>query len=138
MSGSWYDDFLQLRAAVVRAVAMAWVADHPTPSGQDPDPRQPFRKEFLDNPLTAMNEWFGYECPFDLDLTVQPSDPDDPPDIFAPAYTGGWVGIDNTIRLYLPPPPAEKEQWAEALAAYNQKRSMFLSYPDSEIDPKSA
>lgn len=139
MSGtSWYDDFLALRAAVVRAVSLTW--EHPI-----------FRAAFVNNPLQAMYSFFGYVCPFDLgqpeptqmsqnwnltnNTSLQISDtwtnqsPDyDSPDIFAPGHTGGWIGIDNTINLYLPSPPQNSAEWAEALAAFNQQRPFLLSH----------
>lgn len=147
MSNSWYDDFLALRAAVVRAVSLAWVKDHPGPppyvQGVPDDPRKEFYSDFIskDNAVAAMKKWCNYDYPFETILNVTASydqkDPfaGGPPDAFLPEFTGGWAGVNNTIVLTLPPRPSDPTQWAEALAAYNQRRPFFLSYPSPKSDP---
>src|SRR5262245_36263722 len=139
-SHSWYDDFLELRAAVVRAVAISWATDK----------RQDFQDEFSNDPIAAMERWFHYYCPFNMGQNsnnnpynqmglqvykaqAQASDPP-PVDRFLPAHTGGWVGANNTIRLYLPTAPDNPDDHAEALAAFNQQHLFFLSYPQKKQD----
>lgn len=125
--GSWYDDFLALRAAVVRAVAMVW-AEADNLNGA----LKGFTEAFHKSATGAMHDWFGYQCPFDTNLTISSSPSPvtmvNPTDEFLPAYTGGWVGVNNTIELKLPLPPPDQSQWAEALAGYNQMRPFFLTY----------
>jgi len=109
MSDSLFDDFIHFRAAIERAVSITWNHER-------------FRTQFLENPLLAMNSQFGYDCPFDVTMKAKRAD-----DHFDPVHTGGWVGANNTVRLYLPPVPEDPKQKAEALATFNQDRVLFLS-----------
>ena len=118
MSSSRYDDFIDLRGAMVRAVALTW-----NPDGK-------FKQKFLENPLGAMQEAFDYECPFDLALQATESGPGNEHHYDA-LHTGGWVGTNNAVELRLPPAPA-KEQRAEALAAYNHDFIFFLREKSTE------
>ncbi len=106
-----FEEFVRLRAAIVRAVGMSWGNEE-------------FRAAFLKDPLQAMKDWFQYECPFSLDLTVTPSDEHNK-HCFNPSKTGGWVGLDTTITLVLPPAP-KADQRAEALGSYNLEHPLFL------------
>lgn len=115
MSSSWYDDFVMFRAAIERAVGRVWNDDA-------------FKAAFLKDPLQAMENQFGYRCPFHIAMRAKECH-----DKFEPTYTGGWVGGDDGVRFYLPPPPKDPRQRAEALAAFNQARIVFLApKPEAE------
>jgi ribosomally synthesized peptide (two-chain TOMM family) len=116
MSGSQHDDFMEFQAAIARAISIAWNDDN-----------NEFKKDFFDDPIGAMKKHFQYDCPFDVRMTANPSDEVSNPHHFDPTHTGGWVGTNNTIRLFLPPAPKDPKQKAEALAAFNQARVLFLS-----------
>lgn len=111
MSSSRYDDFINLRSVIVRAVSLTWK-------------NKGFEERFLKHPLLAMEQEFDYSCPFELDFKAKRSGPDNPHRYDAKT-TGGWVGTNNEVVLCLPPAPA-KEERAEALAAYNQQFIFFL------------
>ena len=108
-----YEDFMDLQAAIVRASARAW--------------REPsFQELCMNAPLEAIKEMFDGDFPFEhLSMTIKPSGPNNP-HYFDPAHTGGWVGKNDVVTFYLPPPPEDQEQRAEALAAYNQAGPMGL------------
>ena len=118
MANSRYDEFKNFRAAIVRAVAISW---------HD----RTFAEVFRSDPFAAMKKWFGYDCPYALKMNVKLSNENKNPHHFMPVETGGWVGTNNTIRLYLPPRPKDPAQRAEALAAYNQAYTLFLSDNES-------
>lgn len=107
------DDFVEMRAAIVRSVARCW---------SDPV----FRDRFKEDPVGMMKEAFGYEFPFDVEFVAQFSDKIKNPHHFDPVHTGGWVGRNNEIHMVLPPAPPV-EQRAEALAAYNADHLLFLT-----------
>ena len=107
------DEFVEMRAAIVRSVARCWA-------------NQGFEREFVADPIVAMKKTFNYEFPFDVDFKAVPSDAAKNPHYFDPEHTGGWVGRNNEIHMVLPPAPPP-EQRAEALAAYNASHLLFLT-----------
>lgn len=114
MSNSLYDDFNQLRAAIVRAASRSWQDEH-------------FKNAFVETPLQAMENGCGYQCPFNVGMKVKLSNPTTNPHWFDPVHTGGWIGTNNTVRLYIPPAPTDPKQKAEALATFTQAHSIFFS-----------
>lgn len=108
---STYQDFIYLRAAIVRSIGLAW---------RDED----FEKEFKANPKKAMKAKFGYKFPFDLDFDVKK---DNTKYNWTSATTGGWSGPNNVLSMKLPPKPDRQEDVADALAAYNFDRLNFMS-----------
>jgi len=109
--GSTFQEFIYLRAAIVRAIGLAW---------RDPE----FEKEFKENPKKALKDKFDFDFPFDLDFKVRK---DNTKYNWTSATTGGWSGPNNTLCMKLPPKPEKKEDAAEALAAYNFERLNFMS-----------
>ncbi|MCA8299977.1 BMA_0021/BMA_0022 family TOMM bacteriocin [Burkholderia seminalis] len=97
-----YEQFLEYRATVIRAIALAWHSSA-------------FLDELEADPIEALREHFDYHFPFRLDLKVQPKSSE-----WTPTVNGDWTaGRRNKLTLYLPPAPADKAQFAQALAAYN-------------------
>jgi ribosomally synthesized peptide (two-chain TOMM family) len=117
MSSSRYDDFINLRSVIVRAVSLTWKKNN-----------KGFEERFLKNPLLAMEQEFNYLCPFEIDFKAKRSGPGNP-HFYDAKTTGGWVGTNNGVGLCLPPAPP-KEERAEALAAYNQQFIFFLREKD--------
>jgi ribosomally synthesized peptide (two-chain TOMM family) len=104
-----YEQFLEYRAVVIQAIAAAW---------HDPA----FLEYLKDSPKQAMFDRFGYKYPFSLDLKVRTGSA-----AWTPARTGGWTTQQNdTLQLVLPPAPAQQEQRAAALAAYNTEHIHIL------------
>ncbi|UEP36685.1 BMA_0021/BMA_0022 family TOMM bacteriocin [Burkholderia ambifaria] len=97
-----YDQFLEYRATVIRAIALAWHSPA-------------FLAELESDPVNALREHFDYHFPFKLDLKVQIKS-----SAWTPSVNGDWTaGHKNKLTLYLPPAPADEAQFAQALAAYN-------------------
>jgi ribosomally synthesized peptide (two-chain TOMM family) len=95
-----YQQFLEYRAVIVQAIAVAWHDDA-------------FRVKLVDDPQKALADRFGYRYPFSLALDTSE---------WTPATNGGWTTLENNVlELVLPPAPADPEQHAIALAAYNAK-----------------
>jgi ribosomally synthesized peptide (two-chain TOMM family) len=99
-----YQQFLEYRAVIVQAIAVAWHDDA-------------FRVKLVDDPQKALADRFGYRYPFSLALKAQLDTSE-----WTPATNGGWTTFENNVlELVLPPAPADPEQHAIALAAYNAK-----------------
>jgi ribosomally synthesized peptide (two-chain TOMM family) len=103
-----YESLLEYQEVYLRAVALAW---------SDPT----FKQDFLTDPRTAMENYFGYSCPWNV--TIKVSEP--------PANNGfGWNGkkwrlprIKATFGL--PIAPTIEEQ-PIAFAAYNDAGPTYL------------
>jgi ribosomally synthesized peptide (two-chain TOMM family) len=103
-----YNDFLQYRAVIVQAIAVAW---------HDPQ----FLDRLLADPKKALHERFGYDYPMHMTLKVHADSA-----TWTPTSNGGWTTSQvNTLELVLPPAPPS-DQVAVALAAYNAKHIDFL------------
>ncbi|RQV08082.1 hypothetical protein DF047_13735 [Burkholderia cenocepacia] len=97
-----YEQFLEYRATVIRAIALAWHSPA-------------FLDKLEADPVHALREQFDYHFPFKLDLKVQLKSSE-----WTPTVNGDWTaGQKNKLTLYLPPAPADEAQFAQALAAYN-------------------
>ncbi|WP_233838074.1 BMA_0021/BMA_0022 family TOMM bacteriocin [Paraburkholderia sp. ZP32-5] len=104
-----YDEFLEYRAVIVQAIAAAW---------QDPA----FLEQLIEHPKAALLERFGYHYPLNLALKVNPDSAS-----WSPPTNGGWITKqNNALELMLPPAPAQQDQFAIALAAYNAKHIDIL------------
>jgi ribosomally synthesized peptide (two-chain TOMM family) len=99
-----YEQFLEYRAVIVQAIAVAWHDDA-------------FRDKLVEDPKKALKERFDYHYPFNLALKAQLDTSE-----WTPASNGGWTTLENNVlELVLPPAPADEKQHAIALAAYNAK-----------------
>lgn len=99
-----YHQFLEYRAVIVQAIAVAWHDDA-------------FREALIADPKKALFERFDYQYPFNLTLKAQLDTSE-----WTPLTNGGWTTLENNVlELVLPPAPAQPEQQAVALAAYNAK-----------------
>lgn len=97
-----YEQFLEYRATVIRAIALAWHS-------------KAFLDELEADPVQALRKHFDYHFPFDLDLKVQTKS-----SAWTPGVNGDWTaGQKNKLTLFLPPAPANEKHFAQALAAYN-------------------
>ncbi|MCV6591106.1 MAG: BMA_0021/BMA_0022 family TOMM bacteriocin [Marinobacterium sp.] len=106
---STYQDFINLRAVIVRSVGLGWR-------------NKKFQKEFMKDPAKAMESTFGYKFPFGFEFSTWDAD-----NSWTPELTGGWSGENNRLVMMLPPKPENPEEAAEALAAYNLERLNFFS-----------
>lgn len=98
-----YDQFLEFRAVIIEAIALAW---------RDPA----FLAELREAPKRALKERFDYEYPVQVNLKVH-----NDTSTWMPGLTGGWKTNEfNALELVFPPAP-EPDQMTVALAAYNAK-----------------
>lgn len=108
-TSSNYDTFLQYRAHIIRAIALAW-KDHD------------FKHALTHDPKKALKEALHYDFPYDMDLTIVKHSA-----TWSPEMKQGWVvNTQNTVGLTLPPKPEHGEE-AVALAEYNARFLTFLS-----------
>jgi len=100
-----YDLFIESRAQITRMIALAW---------NDPAVKRALKKD----PRKAFKTYLNYDFPYpDLDLHATFGNAD-----WSPQGFGDWVVKENeTLELYLPPPPADLAQQGEALMAYNAR-----------------
>ncbi|KVE38735.1 BMA_0021/BMA_0022 family TOMM bacteriocin [Burkholderia sp. TSV86] len=98
-----YEQFLEFRAAVIRAIAVAW---------NDND----YLDQLLADPVKALHDKFDYRFPLAVDLKAVAETA-----TWTPETTAGWTCIkNNVLELVLPPAPPQ-DQEAVALAAYNSR-----------------
>lgn len=97
-----YDDFLEFRAIILKAIAKCW--------------NDQSAKTFFENdPKGALKEFFNYEYPFNSSITVDKDSAE-----YRPNLAGNWKANQfSSITLVLPPAPPEEER-AAALAALNE------------------
>jgi len=106
-----YEQFLEYRAVIIKAIATAW-HDHK------------FLHHFKEHPISALSQRFDYDYPFKINLTVHTHSAKWTPDI-----NGGWTTQQkNKFTLVLPPAPANKEEHAIALAFYNAKHIYIMDH----------
>lgn len=106
---SSYEIFLAYRAVILRAIGRAW-SDHD------------FKKQLIAHPKTALKNAFGYDFPYDMEVSVIKNSA-----TWSPQGSDGWTNLSqNDVRLVLPPKP-ESGQEAAALAEYNFNNLTFLS-----------
>ena len=104
-----YHQFLEYRAVIIQAIAVAWHDDQ-------------FRERLQAHPKEALFERFDYRFPFNLAMKAQLGTSE-----WTPSTNGGWTTLENNaLELVLPPAPAQREQYAVALAAYNAKHISVL------------
>jgi ribosomally synthesized peptide (two-chain TOMM family) len=110
-SSPTYQQFLEYRAVIVQAIAVAWHDEA-------------FREHLKANPKAALLERFNYRYPFNLDLRVQFDS-----SAWTPQKNGGWTTLENNaLEVVLPPAPAQREQYSIALAAYNAKHISVIGH----------
>ncbi|NML16904.1 BMA_0021/BMA_0022 family TOMM bacteriocin [Azohydromonas caseinilytica] len=104
-----YDSLLEFQEVYLRAVALAWT-------------NAQFKQDFLADPTGALANYFGYQCPWNVDLKVREA-------------TGPGQGWDAKKKQWtLPPvrttfgvPVAPKvEEQLIAFAAYNCAGPTYL------------
>lgn len=104
--GHW-SDAVVLGGVILRALALSWSDDD-------------FRWQLGENPLQALQNWLGYNCPWNVTLRVEYTD------LTWDAHSRAWSEKPrNRLTLYLPSKPdvtvnGEPISLAVALAAYNQ------------------
>jgi len=105
-----YDRFVAFRAAVMRAIALAWGNEQ-------------FRKDLIKHPKEAMKEHLDYTFPFNIDLAVDVDNAR-----WEPMTVTDWhVLRRDTLDMVLPPKPEDPKQQVEALAAFNATHLTFLN-----------
>ncbi|WP_166875268.1 BMA_0021/BMA_0022 family TOMM bacteriocin [Massilia mucilaginosa] len=108
-ASSNYDTFLQYRALIIRAIALAW---------KDPA----FKSALYATPKEALKESLRYDFPYDMELAVIPNSAS-----WRPELNAGWIcHTQNVVGLTLPPRPEPGEE-AVALAEYNARFLTFLT-----------
>lgn len=110
-----YDQFLEYRAVIVQAIAVAW---HDSK----------FRERLVADPVGTLHEYFDYRFPMKMHLEVHENS-----SAWTPLTNGGWTTNEvNRLALMLPPAPPP-EQRAAALAAYNAKHISLFGPDRKEI-----
>ena len=117
-----YESLLEYQEVYLRAVALAW---------SDPE----FKKNFLADPRTAMENYFGYSCPWNV--TIRVTEPTDPKYHWTPAkdgQPGKWTlprmkatfGLPDTPYKPGTPEKPDIKQQLIAFAAYNDAGPTYL------------
>ena len=114
---STYDKFLELRAATVESIALAWS-------------EKALSDEYRKDPIGFMREYLGYEFPFKMKLEIEEATTSDEKRRWLPQETGGWVGPNNTLEMILPPKPKDEKHEAIALSVYNAKHLTMFNEND--------
>ncbi|GAB6042966.1 BMA_0021/BMA_0022 family TOMM bacteriocin [Endothiovibrio diazotrophicus] len=101
---SVYDRFLQFRAVIIRAVAVAWK-------------EEAFHEAFKNDPRKALEIRFDYNCPFDIEIKSNPNNA-----AWDKNLQGDWlVYRRDELRMVLPPKPENPEDELIALTKYNRR-----------------
>jgi len=104
-----YESLLEYQEVYLRAIALAW-SD------------KAFKKDFLADPRSAMEMYFGYACPWNV--TIKVSEPTGPEFGWKPKEKR-WVLPRIRATFGLPIAPKVEEQLV-AFAAYNDAGPTYL------------
>lgn len=109
-----YESLLEFQEVYLRAVALAW--------GETEDAKV-FKERFISDPALALQEYFGYTCPWGgVDLSVEEVDADQ---YGWDSESRSWNLPKNTVGIGIPCKPDDDEQTV-ALAAYNDAGPTYL------------
>lgn len=105
------DAMMGFRTVYLKAIARSW---------RDAN----FLKNLTKNPTECLQKTFNYNLPWDIDLKIEKVSPKE--SIWDPVNTGGWIGKNAVISIWLPPAPDDTKEYAQAWAAYYDKYPSFL------------
>ena len=104
-----YESLLEFQEVYVLAIALAW---------RDPV----FKQALLDNPTRALEDYYGYKCPWNVNLKVrEPADKNQGWD----EKQQQWHLPRDSISIGIPAKPKDQSQ-AIALANYNDAGPTYL------------
>ncbi|EDT43636.1 BMA_0021/BMA_0022 family TOMM bacteriocin [Burkholderia ambifaria] len=106
------ESMLEFQKVYLRAIALSW---------RDPA----FKAELLDRPLDTLAKYFGYQCPWILDIEIEKTHGDH-------GWTsdgkggGSWNLPRNVMTVGIPEQPTNLNEEAVALAAYCDAGPCYL------------
>ncbi|KVL95008.1 BMA_0021/BMA_0022 family TOMM bacteriocin [Burkholderia stagnalis] len=106
------ESMLEFQKVYLRAIALSW---------RDPE----FKGELLANPLEALAKYFGYQCPWIIDIEVVKAEA-------GRGWTsdgkggGSWNLPRNAMTVGIPEQPTNLDEEAVALAAYCDAGPSYL------------
>lgn len=113
-----YESLLEFQEVYIRAIALAWNDDT-------------FKGALEQNTEQALEDYFGYRCPWNIKLEVRDPDPDEQCEWKKDEHR--WVLPRNTVQIGLPirpngnhRPASDHDCTAIALAAYNDAGPTYL------------
>ncbi|KML47877.1 hypothetical protein VL15_31370 [Burkholderia cepacia] len=107
------ESMLEFQKVYLRAIALSW---------RNPD----FKDELLKKPLDTLAKYFGYQCPWIIDIeVVEPPDGDHGWRDHG-RDGGSWHLPRNVMTVGIPEKPLSRDEEAVALAAYSDAGSTYL------------
>lgn len=106
------ESMLEFQKVYLRAIALSW---------RDPA----FKAELLDRPLDTLAKYFGYQCPWIIDIDIEKAGA-------SHGWTsdgkggGSWNLPRNVMTVGIPEQPARLDEEAVALAAYCDAGPCYL------------
>lgn len=91
---------MKFRTAYLQAISRSWQSED-------------YLVQFLKDPEGTLRA-LGFDNPWEVDILMDASERG----TWTPVKAGGWIGPDATIGVWLPPPPKDKKDYAEAWAKY--------------------
>lgn len=108
-----YESLLEFQEVYLLAVAVSWKDEV-------------FKKKLLDNPMSALEHYFGYKCPWNITLKVTDIPNGGPHKYGWDNAKGKWHLPVNSITFGLPMLPERDEEVCIALASYNDAGPTYL------------
>jgi ribosomally synthesized peptide (two-chain TOMM family) len=127
------DPLIAFRLAYLRAIAGYWrdakQFDKTLKAVEAPGTRRPFSHDKVMSTYCP-----GFKWPWD-DLDLQLKILDESQIEFGLNGNSGWTGPPNNVTIYLPGPPQNPDDYAEALAAYYAQFPSFFGSGITELRP---
>ncbi len=102
---------MKFRTIYLQAIARSW--------------RDPKFLELLKmDPIGTLSKEYSLQFQWDIDLKI--TTVSNKESIWDPVKSGGWVGKNPLISLWVPPPPNNSKQFGKAWAAYYDEFPTFL------------
>jgi ribosomally synthesized peptide (two-chain TOMM family) len=122
-----YESLLEFQEVWLRAIALAWADSPQKPAHPEKMPYTTFSELLQKNPESALKDYLGYVCPWNLKLQTKVPPPGSCH--WVPGkdgQTGHWENLPrNGISFGLPVAPVIEQQ-AVAFAAYNDAGPTYL------------
>jgi ribosomally synthesized peptide (two-chain TOMM family) len=109
-----YESLLVFQEVYLLAVALSWKDEK-------------FKEKLKEDPLLALEHYFGYRCPWNLTVSVAEPDTTSAEEYgWNTKYENKWHLPNNSITFGIPVPPEKNEEVCIALASYNDAGPSYL------------
>jgi ribosomally synthesized peptide (two-chain TOMM family) len=108
-----YETLLEFQEVYTLAVALSWKDEE-------------FKKKFVADPKSALEHYFSYKCPWNIELQAEAVTEGGPHDYGWKPEKQKWHLPKSSITFGIPEVPLENDEICIALASYNDAGPTYL------------